>query len=322
MTSKLSRGVFVLSLDFELVWGSRDLVDDPTRLEAEAELTRSQVFEPMLAMIRELDICSTWATVGHLFLDGLEDTAHPDIVRPDHSWHPQDWFTEVPPGNESTAPAWYGRSLIEALRDAGQEVGSHSFSHPIFGDPGCSRAAADSDLRRCVAEANALGIELDSFVFPRNQAGHIDLLAAHGFTCWRPIEPTWFLSPRVPRPLGRLGHLAEVVSARTPPTVLPSIDEHGLVCIPGSATFLPAHGIRRTIPMSRRVRRSTRGLDRAVHRREVFHLYTHPINLATAPVPMLDGLRQVLHHAARLRDRGHLDIMSMGELAGRWKDST
>ena len=196
--------------------------------------------------------------------------------------------------------------------------GSHSFSHPIFGDPGCSRAAAESDLSRCVALADELGVKLDSFVFPRNQSGHVDLLASHGFTCWRPIEPAWFLSRRVPRPVGRLGHLAEVVAARTPPTVMPSVDEHGLVRIPGSATFLPAHGIRRAIPMSRRVKRSTRGIDRAVHRREVFHLYTHPINLAAAPEEMLDAMGQVLRHAARLRDQGHLDILSMGELARRW----
>ncbi len=314
----LPSGVFTLSLDFELVWGSRDLAPDPTELVRQSIVTRQAVFGPLLDSLLSTGIRATWATVGHLFLDRAEPgngPLHSDLEPPHHAWHPRPWFEGVPAGTESSEPAWYGRSLVQRLVAAGQEVGSHSFSHPIFGDEGCSRQAADQDLARCVAEARKLGIALRSFVFPRNQPGHVDLLARHGFRCWRPPEPSSLA--RLPKSVGRLGHLAQVALARTPPTVLPTRDAHGLWCVPGSAVFLPTHGVRRLIPMRQRVARCIRGIDAAAAQRRIFHLYTHPINLADRPEACLSAFQEIFEHAARLRDAGRLDILSMDEVADR-----
>lgn len=320
MAVALSRGVFTLSLDFELAWGSRDLAGDPTgrelrRLVAMAERTRIEVFPALLAMFRRLGVVATWATVGHLFLAEARAPLHPDVVPPRHAWRRAPWWEGVPPGTESEHPAFYARTLVEALRDAGQEVGSHSFSHPVFGDPGCPRDTADTELSRCVREARALGIQLKSFVFPRNVPGHLDLLVRHGFRTWRPPEPAWYRAPSVPGSVGRAAHLLDVARAACPPTVLPRRDEHGLWALPASATFLPVDGIRRAIPMVQRVRRATRGIDLAVARREVSHLYTHPINLASDPRRTLAGLSAILEHAARRRDRGELLILPMDGVA-------
>jgi hypothetical protein len=115
----------------------------------------------------------------------------------------------------------------------------------------------------------------------------------------------------VPAAVGRALHLVDVARAGAPPTVLPYRDDHGLVCLPASATFLPRDGVRRWIPLQRRVKRSIRGLDAAARARRVFHLYFHPINFATEPGPMLAALGQVLDHAARLRDAGKIEVRPM-----------
>jgi peptidoglycan/xylan/chitin deacetylase (PgdA/CDA1 family) len=320
----LHRGTFTLSLDFELIWGSRDLVADPRALLAASRTTRDEVFEPLLELFTQLGLTATWATVGHLFLEGVDKSStplHPSLLRPHHARVDGDWLDGVPAGDEESHPEWYGRSLIEALVAAGQEVGSHSFTHPIFGDPGCSREVADAELAHAVAAAAELGITLRSFVFPRNVPGHVDLLAKHGFTCWRPPEAQGPLTRRLPRQAQRAAHLARVALARPGPTVVPYRDEHGLWCIPGSAVLLPVDGVRRAIPVRQRVVRATGGIDRAAARRELFHLYLHPINLAGAPGPLLAGMRAILEHAARLRDRGQLDMLSMGQLAERLESS-
>jgi hypothetical protein len=309
----LERGVFTVSFDFELVFGSRDLVTDLGPLRAAARVTRERVFGPLVDAFVSRGMVATWATVGHLFLRGAARSGgalHPDVVPPTHAWRP-DWLADVPDGDEQSAPEFYARSLVERLRDAGQEVGSHSFSHPVFGDPGCSAAVADSELARCVKEAAALGVTLRSFVFPRNIPGHVALLAKHGFTVWRPDETVWYRQPPVPAAVGRALHLVDVARAGAPPTVLPYRDDHGLVCLPASATFLPRDGVRRWIPLQRRVKRSIRGLDAAARARRVFHLYFHPINFATEPGPMLAALGQVLDHAARLRDAGKIEVRPM-----------
>ena len=312
MSVSLTRGVFTLSLDFELVWGSRDLQDDPARLVAASRITREQAFDAFLGLLERHGIVATWATVGHLFL-AEGDGSYPGLVPPRHAWR-RDWLAGVPAGTEQSHPAWYARSLVERLRDAGQEVGSHSFSHPVFGDPGCSRETADSELARCVELAEELGVELRSFVFPRNVKGHTDLLAKHGFRCWRPLEPTWFNRVPVPRQVKRLAHVWHVVRSAPPPPVLPIRGDHGLWEIPASATFMPYFGVRRRIPMAARVKRSTRGVDAAVAQKRVSHLYLHPINLADDPDAMLAALDRIFAHAARARDRGQLDVLSMGQL--------
>lgn len=310
--------MFTLSLDFELVWGSRDLYDPLEPLLEQARATRRVVFEALLGHLQKNGICATWATVGHLFLGEarrVDGVLHPGVVPPRHPWRPKPWFDGVPEGTEAEHPEFYGRSLVLRLKDAGQEIGSHSFSHPVFGDAGCSRQCADTDLARCVALAAELGLTLHSFVFPRNVVGHLDLVARHGFTCWRGPAPDWYADGAVPQPIGRLAHIADVARAATPPTVMPCRGEHGLWNVPASASFLPANGVRRVIPVSRRVERSIRGVDAAVRDRRMFHLWLHPINLATAPGPMLAGLFSVLDHAARLRDAGQIDIMSMVQVA-------
>lgn len=315
-----ARGTFTLSLDFELVWGSRDLYDPLAPLLKLARRTRERVFEPLLSLFVKHDIIATWATVGSLFCDRGERAGgvlFPDVTPPRHAWHPRPWFDAVPEGTEAQHPEFYAQSLVLKLRDAGQEIGSHSFSHPIFGDPGCSREAADSDLARCVREANSLGIKLRSFVFPRNVVGHVDLLKKYGFTAWRGPEPVWYRHPAVPGPVKRLAHLAEVAAAVTPPTVLPWRDEHGLWVIPASASLLPIDGVRRAIPLSQRVKRCIRGLDAAARDGGICHLWSHPINLASEPERMVDAMRQVVEYAVKLREQGRLDILSMGEIATR-----
>ncbi|NOY26870.1 MAG: hypothetical protein GXP62_13445 [Oligoflexia bacterium] len=320
MAPMFDGGVFVLSLDFELVWGSRDLYADIEPLAKMARLTRDRIFQELLGMLDDNGIIATWATIGHLFLDhasAVDGVLHPDIVPPDHGPQRGAWFDGVPEGSEAEHPEFYGRSLVLQLRDAGQEIGSHSFSHPVFGGPGSSWECAETEVSRCVAEAEKLDIKLESFVFPRNIPGQLDVLARHGFTCWRGSELTGYGRWPLPSTLMRGAHLAQVALASCPPTVVPWRDPSGLWCIPASASLLSMDGARRLIPVARRVKRCVRGLDRAVSTGQIFHLYLHPINLASSPRRMLDGLAQILMHAVRLRDAGRLEILPMAQVAAR-----
>ena len=53
------------------------------------------------------------------------------------AWERGDWFEHDPCTTETLAPTFFGRSLVEKIRacPTPQEIGSHSFSHVIFGDP-------------------------------------------------------------------------------------------------------------------------------------------------------------------------------------------
>lgn len=319
--AELPRGAFVLSFDLELAWGTFDH-GGHERNGRSFDRVRPIVTQ-LLEMLGRHRIPATFAVVGHLFLDRCareNGAAHPEIVRAAHAWFPHDWFSLDPCSDLERAPHWYGRDLVEQIAaDAqGHEIASHSFSHVIFGDSGCSAEAARSELARCAALAReVIGRELRSFVFPRNAVGHLDALTAHGIRVYRGVDGWWF--KRLPlRVLARAGHFADDVLALRPPVHLPEwVEPPGIWNVPGSMLYQSRDGLRRLIPIGARVRKAKKGIDAAVARRRIFHLWFHPFNLATDESALLAGFEQVLAYAAGRRDAGALDILTMGALGDR-----
>ncbi len=316
-----AEGVFTLSLDFELLWGTVDLFG-PEKFRRACEIERDQVLDRLLALLAEHDISATWCILGHLFLDRCHASGgrpHPEIVRPRHRWVRGDWLQHDPCSSESAAPLFYGRTLVEKIRACRipQEIGSHSFSHVVFSDPGCSRDTAASELAASASAAGELGLEPRVFAFPRNGVGHLDLLREFGFECYRGPAPRWYEREERPRALARLARLATVLSASTPPVVAAEPGPGGLWNVPASMMYFPNHGLRRRIPVSSRVRRAFKGLDAAVRMRRVFHLWFHPTNLADDPDAMFAGLLAILARVGELRRKGRLAVAPMGALARR-----
>src|SRR5579871_5699967 len=116
---QLPSGIFTISLDFELIWGTLDKPKH-TRFRRLCAIERDEVIDRLLALFKQYEVSATWCTVGHLFLD-RKDTAG---VR----------------SNPADAPIFYGRDLIERIRDCSvpQEIGSHTFTHRIFDSPACT----------------------------------------------------------------------------------------------------------------------------------------------------------------------------------------
>jgi peptidoglycan/xylan/chitin deacetylase (PgdA/CDA1 family) len=270
-------------------------------------------------MLQTYEIAATWAVVGHLFLEscrrGDDGRAHEDLPRPTLSWYPFDWYGQDPCTNRAKDPLWYGDDIVDLLLSAPtpQEIGCHSFSHLIFGDPGCSELVARADIAECGRLAEQRGIRLRSFVFPRNSEGHHSLLQESGFTAYRGKDKNWFNA--LPRTASRAAHLIDQAAAVEPPVSLPQLKVPGLWNIPGSMVILERRGARTVIPLSSMIAKGKAGLARAVRESKVFHLWLHPFNLTRDPEGMLGVLRAIIEEAVRLKGEGVLDIETMGSLA-------
>jgi hypothetical protein len=311
------RGAFVISLDLELLWGTHDLPPAPGVLRHAAG-TRAVVSE-LLDLFARYEVPATWATVGHLFLEGAErdqaGRAHPGHPRPRHSWLSQDWFAALPDGDARRRPEWYAPDLITRIQSAQprQEVASHSFSHVIFGDPGCDAQVARAELTRAVDAARSFGIDLKSFVFPRNEVGHLALLPELGFEVFRGPETAFYWG--LPSKLRKVLHMADRLVATTPAAVLPYRTPEGPINLPGSMLYLAAFGWRRLIPIRRRVVQAWKGIAGAIERKAVFHLWMHPEGLVDHQRSMLRGLETILQEVLRLRRARRLDVMTMYDAA-------
>jgi len=74
--------------------------------------------------------------------------------------------------------------------DADHEFASHSFSHALFGRPETDREFAVAELERSREIAADWNESIDSFVYPRNDIGHREVLAEQGVSAYRGRSPT------------------------------------------------------------------------------------------------------------------------------------
>ena len=313
----LDRGACVLSIDTELAWGGahrRDGTEGRHRFAAERD-----VIDRMLALFARYDIAATWAVVGHLFLDACDDDGrgpHPELVTPDYDWLGDDWLAVDPCTTLAADPHWYGRDIVDAILacPVRQEVGSHSFSHVIVVDPACTPAVLDSELGAATALAAARGVDLRSFVYPRNKVAQVALLGDHGFRCYRGGRPA---PPFAGRPGWQRRALGVVDKVRPlgGSAVLPAAGDGAVWNVPQTYLFDPAASPR--MPARLWSRRPIARLRQAARHRSLFHLWFHPYNVTAAPERSLDALDRICAAAARLRDAGRLDVVTMGDLAAR-----
>ncbi|WP_206424996.1 polysaccharide deacetylase family protein [Halosimplex salinum] len=303
-------GTLVLSLDAELAWGFHD-VDPPAERIADAR----RGWRRLVALFDRYEAPATWAVVGHLLLDDCEEPHrdHPAGARP----------CDAAPGSDgarslSSDRAWYGRDLVEAVREAGadHEIAGHGFTHVHFDHERMTRPFARREVERTRDAAAAVGCDLDSFVFPVNEVGYRDLLAGADFGCYRGRAPTADRTAADRRVRKAAGALLDRGHA---PLVRPRVDEYGLVNVPASMYLFdglgPVTGAAAALHDDPVANRAERGVDAAAEDGGVCHLWFHPHNL-TDPADYA-RIRRVLKRAADHRDAGDLEIATMGTVADR-----
>ena len=308
---------FVLSVDVEGLWGLffvRSYVADTSAASAgRAALPR------LSALLAERGAAATFAFVGHLFLDHCgpwEGAPHPAAPRPRYPWYDRDWYGDDPGRDEASEPLWYARSQALAVHAQGHDVGAHGFVHAILDAPCVPREVAQGEMEGAQAAAAAAGLpRLRSFVFPQNVVGHVDALAAAGYTCYRDTDGGRPVRAGPPGGAGRAAALARHALAAPPPVGVPRVRDDGVVVVPSSFPLLGREGLRGVVPRAARVARVEKGLARAAREGAVLHVWTHPH--AFAGQAAFDDLAAILDVVAAWRARGDAEVLTMAALAER-----
>lgn len=315
------RGVFTLSLDTELAWGTFD-VGRAEKFE-EAYRATPDVIERLCGLFDEYRIPATWALVSHLLVDCDSDRGHSDRTPPDFDWV-DDWFGELPCSSGTDRELWYAPWLVDRLRacETDQEIGLHGATHMQLGADGCSRRNAEEELETAVETLREFGVEPESFVFPRNDVGHVDVLAEHGIRTYRGVDAQWYEQSPVPGAAKKVLRFVDEAAQRPPPVVEPTL-RGDVVEVPGSQVFRPTQGGWKYTSAGSSIARAEKGLKRAARTGGVFHLWLHPFNLGHVPSKDLRRFESVLQSARKLAEDGVIECRSMKEVAalarrGRW----
>ncbi len=311
----------MISLDFEIHWGVRDLVS--TRGPYEANLLGvRQAVPAMLRQFEEFEIAATWATVGFLFARSRDELqAFSPAIRPSYHNTALSAYAEPLGEGEDDDPFHYAPTLIQAIRNTPrQEIGTHTFSHYYCFEPGQDRDAFRADLASATAIAAQHGVAMRSIVFPRNQHNpeYDDVLQAAGISCLRGNPDAWMYRRRGSMASRGARLLDAYVPVSGPLTSAwdALLQPNGLCNVPASLFLRPYSPARRALD-GVRLRRIAALIRRAATSREIVHLWWHPHNFGAHVEQNIAFLRAVLEIFARYRESHGLQSLSMSDVAAR-----
>lgn len=310
-----SNGVFLVSLDFELLWGVHDHETEGTFCRQIAEARRA--IPELLRLFEKYHIHATWATVGMLFADDHEDMKRycPEVkpTYPRDELSAYHYLGQV--GRDETEDMFhFAPSLIRKIQEhPGQEIGSHTFSHYYCdecGDPESFREDLKSSRRIAMEK---YGIELTSLVFPRNQFSEecAIIAAEEGFTAIR-------------------GHVNSVYEEKSLfSKLLRLVDTYVNVC--GKKCYTAGDCIQNgyvNLKASRFLRKPSkklffleplkmscikRQMKHAARKGKIFHIWWHPHNLGDNAEAFLSQLEELLVYYTELNAKFGFVSKNMSE---------
>lgn len=296
-------GVFVISIDFELLWGVWDVT---TREKYGNHIRGVKVVIPkLLELFEEYNIKATFATVGFLFAKNKDElltslpAKKPAYSNPEYNVY-QNEFNSI--GNDETDdPYHFGFDLFEKIKRSRHEMASHSFSHYYCLEEGQDEVEFDADIKAAVAIASKHDIVLKSFVFPRNQVNreYLEVLKNNGIRVYRGNPTSWIYKPRK--------FAAEVLFirfCRLIDTYFPisGYNTHSLhnndnlpVNIPASR-FLKPYDRRFRWLENLKMNRIKTEMTKAAQKKQLYHLWWHPHNFGINLEENIFFLTELLKH--------------------------
>lgn len=323
MTEQKETGNFVISLDFEIYWGVWDVVSlDEYR---EHLLGVRKVIPSLLDLFGRYHIQATFATVGFLFFENRKallealPAKQPQYDNPDIS--PYKNQMDKVGENEADDPFHYAGSLIRMIQSAGQEVACHTFSHYYCLETGQTIDDFRADLQAAKHIAEKWGIELKSFVFPRNQYNEAYLKVCHeeGITSFRGNEVSWIYTAKTTEGETYLRRGARLLDAYINLSGHHSYSYEYMKSavpfnIPSSRFLRPYSG--RFSPLEwLRLRRIKKGMTHAAKHGLTYHLWWHPHNFGINLEQNIAFLEKILIHYQYLSQRYGFRNASMQQLA-------
>ncbi|MDE3185303.1 MAG: polysaccharide deacetylase family protein [Bacteroidota bacterium] len=319
----MANGKLVISLDFEIYWGVRDAVT--LKQYGEHLLGVQKVIPLLLDLFKQYDIQATFATVGFLFFNTKEELLkNLPNKKPEYKNAKLSPYTnhfDSVGENEKVDPFHFASSLIQQIVNNDQEIGSHTFSHYYCLEKGQTKEEFKEDLIAAKKMAQKNGIELKSFVFPRNQYNkdYLNVCRELGFTCYRGNEKSWLFSSEsfgadnfLRRPFRLLDSYLNLSGKNCYSSE--EMKDQVILNIP-SSRFLRPYSKKLKAFENLRLKRITDSMGYAAKKGLVYHLWWHPHNFGNNIQENFSFLEKILIHYKKLNSEFNFESLSMRQLA-------
>lgn len=309
-----SAGFFVVSLDFEKLWG---MIDRPN-YESYKQNVRGvdEVLPQIIELSDRHGIKLTIATVGLLFCDDKREIEkYSPVKKPSYSnkaIQPYGEYIACKVGTDGKEDRLhYAFELISNIKKP-HEIASHTFSHYYCNAEGQTCEEFEADLIAAKKIANEKGYELLSIVFPRNECreDYLKICKRQGFAFYRGNELNRLHdeSRQGDGATSLLKRALRLIDAYLPITGHNTYnpfelkDENGMLNIRASRFLRPYSKVSRLLDWLK-LWRIKRDMNHAARHGRVYHLWWHPHNFGNHPKKNLDFLKKIYLHYEKLNSK-------------------
>lgn len=318
----MDSGTFVISLDFELMWG----VQEKKTVDSYGEQIL-EVWETLPRLIQLLDkyhVKATFATVGSLFAENFEGLrkclpkSSPDYKN--RLLLPFDRLSEYE--GRSLEKFFFAPELIMRVAE-NHEIATHTFSHFYCLEEGQNEENFSNDLEAACKIAKQAGFCIESIVFPRDQVNkkYLPICSEYGITSFRGNEKSFLYKERsreketqTRRALrfvdtyvnvsGHHCHSYDVIKASMPMDI-------------ASSRFLRPYNRKLSVLERFKIRRIKRSMTVAAKANKLFHLWWHPHNFSRDKNENFGTLEQLLLHYLDLKEQFGFKSLTMKQLSSQ-----
>lgn len=300
-----SNGFFLISLDFESMWGSigsKDYNGFVERTKYEREIIAG-----ILERFKKHQIHSTWGIVGAMACHSKEEAIK---LNPNNIHYPE-WNVDTHQIIDNATSEYFLSDLVLNVSTLPYtEIASHTFTHVYFKNPCVTEEDATKELELSKKVLSNYG-DVNTVIFPRNQIDDckIRLLNECGYNIYRGTITRLFRNNKYFEFLNCYLPISKKTSY--PISTIKAIE--GVYNIPASM-FLRFYNKKLKVFEKLKLNRIKREMKRSAEKHLVFHLWFHPHNLGTNLEKNFAILDNLLNYFDFLKSKYDYKSVNINEL--------
>ncbi len=328
MVVDINHGSFIISLDFEMMWGVKDICTPEGYGQTNVKQV-SEVIKQMLALFDKYDVHATFAAVGLLFFkDKRQALENLPCRLPKYSCRSlspfeNDYIAHI---DDQYADLYFASDIIDQLQKYPNiELATHTFSHYNCWAAGQTIEDFESDIKAALMAAELLGVDAPkSIVFPRNNVSeeYVAVCGRYGITSYRGNARRFYgrtsnafvrLFQRVARVADSYLNIGGMSSMN-----YNMLSDEVLVNVPASR-FLRPYSRSLSVFERLKINRVKSEMRYAAKHNELYHLWWHPHNFGSNMERNLSNLEHILQIYAECRTKYGMQSYTMNEFCEKIK---
>jgi len=308
--------VFSISLDFELHWGIFDRISIDHKKEYFDNTIKC--IPKILDLFKRYKIEATWATVGMLFNESIDELKN-DLPEELPSYKNEQLntygFIEEKLSEDNFRFYLAPRLIMNIEKTPGQEIGTHTYCHYYCSAEGQNVNQFEADIKKCIKIANNRGLSLKSIVFPRNQINlnYLQVCSKYGINNIRvnPGKRLWKGKKMI-----MLKKILRTLDCYIP-LFYSGVKLEGHMNKKNAFTLLPASRFFRPVSKYKilnklKLNRIKNEMTKIAKNGDYYHLWWHPHNFGDYPEESLKELDVILKHFTYLKNKYNMKSLNMG----------